>query len=60
MDDVVRDISFGIGRTSKTRIDHELFEDPAWSLQPLAELSRALPLNWERSAAVIICRHLRR
>src|SRR3989441_13240193 len=30
MDDIVRDISFGIGRTSKTRIDHELFEDPAW------------------------------
>src|ERR1700750_1932067 len=25
MDDVVRDISFGIGRTSRTRIDHELF-----------------------------------
>src|SRR5438105_10584509 len=30
MNDVTRDISFGIGRTSKTRIDHELFEDPAW------------------------------
>src|SRR6516162_8137951 len=27
MDDVVRDISFGIGRKSKKRIDHELFED---------------------------------
>ena len=35
MDDVVRDISFGIGRTSKTRIDHELFEDEAWKLKPL-------------------------
>src|SRR5437879_11904541 len=34
MDDVVRDISFGIGRTSKTKVDHELFEDPAWSLRP--------------------------
>src|SRR5205807_6576080 len=32
MDDVVRDISFGIGRTSKSRVDHELFDDPAWSL----------------------------
>src|SRR6266513_652106 len=38
MNDLVRDISFGIGRTSKTRIDHELFEDPAWSLRPLAGL----------------------
>jgi len=38
MDDVVRDISFGIGRTSKTRIDHELFEDEAWKLKPLQNL----------------------
>jgi tRNA-splicing ligase RtcB len=38
MDDVVRDISFGIGRTSKTRIDHELFEDAAWELAPLQQL----------------------
>ncbi|MDP9005136.1 MAG: RtcB family protein, partial [Verrucomicrobiota bacterium] len=30
MDDVVRDISFGVGRTNRTRIDHELFDDPAW------------------------------
>src|SRR6266513_463271 len=41
MNDLVRDISFGIGRTSKTRIDHELFEDPAWSLRPLAELKQS-------------------
>src|SRR3954454_13080038 len=40
MDDVVADISFGIGRTSKTRIDHELFEDAAWQLKPLAELKK--------------------
>jgi tRNA-splicing ligase RtcB len=38
MNDVVRDISFGIGRTSKTRIDHELFEDAAWELAPLQQL----------------------
>src|SRR3712207_3124187 len=25
MDDVVADISFGVGRKSKTRVDHELF-----------------------------------
>ena len=38
MDDVVREISFGIGQTSRKRIDHELFEDPAWQLEPLREL----------------------
>src|SRR3982751_2098260 len=27
MDDIVRDISFGIGRKSKVRVEHELFED---------------------------------
>src|SRR3954470_23257909 len=35
MDDVVREISFGIGRSSKTRIDHELLEDPAWEVEPM-------------------------
>lgn len=40
MDDVVRDISFGVGRTSKTRIDHELFEDETWKLAPLRELKK--------------------
>jgi tRNA-splicing ligase RtcB (3'-phosphate/5'-hydroxy nucleic acid ligase) len=38
MDDVVRDISFGIGRTSKTRVDHELFEDEAWKIKPIGNL----------------------
>src|SRR5206468_1033406 len=38
MDDIVHDISFGIGRSSKTRIDHELFDDPAWQMKPLREL----------------------
>src|SRR5437899_10595591 len=41
MDDVVRDISFGIGRKSKTRIDHELFDDPAWERQPMRGLKAA-------------------
>src|SRR4051794_4389848 len=40
MNEVVADISFGIGRTSKTRIDHELFDDPAWKLKPIAELKK--------------------
>ena len=38
MDDVVGDISFGIGRTSKIRIEHELFEDETWQLRPLRDL----------------------
>jgi tRNA-splicing ligase RtcB (3'-phosphate/5'-hydroxy nucleic acid ligase) len=38
MDDIVRQISFGIGRKSKLRIDHELFDDPAWSVQPMHDL----------------------
>ena len=38
MDDVVRDISFGIGRKAKFRVDHELFDDPTWNLQPMQNL----------------------
>jgi len=38
MDDVVRDISFGIGHKSKTRVEHGLFDDPAWELQPMRGL----------------------
>lgn len=40
MDDVVGDISFGVGRTSKTRIDHALFDDPAWQLKPIRDLKK--------------------
>ena len=38
MDDIVQDISFGIGRKSKTRVEHELFDDPAWQLRPIGDL----------------------
>lgn len=34
MDDVVSDISFGIGRHNKQRIEHELFDDLLWDEQP--------------------------
>ncbi len=40
MNDVIRDISFGVGRSSKTRIDHKLFDDDAWKLKPLHELKK--------------------
>jgi len=32
MDDIVTTISFGVGRTNVERVDHELFDDPAWSV----------------------------
>ena len=38
MDDVVRDISFGIGRKAKARVDHELFEDAGWKVAPIQGL----------------------
>ena len=38
MDDVVRDISFGIGRKNRTRVDHELFDDEAWKIAPISGL----------------------
>ena len=38
MDDVVHEISFGIGRKSKTRVEHELFDDPAWEMKPMGGL----------------------
>jgi len=38
MDDVVRDISFGIGGKAKTRVDHELFDDEAWKIAPISGL----------------------
>jgi tRNA-splicing ligase RtcB (3'-phosphate/5'-hydroxy nucleic acid ligase) len=38
MGDVVRDISFGIGRKAKVRVDHELFGDEAWKIPLLGGL----------------------
>src|ERR1700730_10208286 len=38
MDDVVGDISFGIGRKSKTRVEHEPFDGSAWQIKPIADL----------------------
>src|SRR5207237_9176245 len=38
MDDVVHEISFGIGRKSKTRVEHELSDDAEWELKPMRGL----------------------
>lgn len=37
MDDITRAISFGIGRHSKERVDHELFGDPLWNERPFRD-----------------------
>ena len=44
MDDVWRVISFGVGRKNEERVDHELFDDQAWTLSAvsgLKEMARA-------------------
>lgn len=38
MNDVVRDISFGIGQKAKTRVDHPLFDDEAWKIAAISKL----------------------
>lgn len=40
MDDIVRDISFGVGRTSKIKVDHELFDDPSWDIPAVGQLKQ--------------------
>lgn len=40
MDDVFRTISFGIGRSNKEHVDHELFDDEAWKLDPVRGLKQ--------------------
>lgn len=40
MDDVVRDISFGVGRENPTPVDHELFDDPAWHLSVVKPMKK--------------------
>jgi tRNA-splicing ligase RtcB len=38
MDDIWHNLSFGIGLKNKQRVDHELFDDPAWSLPAVKNL----------------------
>ncbi len=38
MDDVVRNISFGVGRTNRNKVDHELFDDEAWNIREIGQL----------------------
>ncbi len=38
MGDVVRHISFGVGRTNKNKVDHDLFDDEAWKIPAIGQL----------------------
>jgi len=38
MDDVWATLSFGIGMKNQERVDHELYDDEAWKLQPMKSL----------------------
>ncbi|MGO8669827.1 MAG: RtcB family protein [Capsulimonadaceae bacterium] len=40
MDAVWSGLSFGIGRVNDTRVDHDLFDDPAWKLKPMSALKQ--------------------
>ncbi len=35
MSDITRDISFGVGSKNKKPVDHAIFNDPIWTLEPL-------------------------
>jgi tRNA-splicing ligase RtcB len=44
MDDIFETISFGIGRRNNEEVDHELFDDDAWTIHPaknLKDMARA-------------------
>lgn len=32
MDDIAKEIPFGVGRTSRRRVDHDLFDDESWNV----------------------------
>ncbi|MCK6539348.1 MAG: RtcB family protein [Anaerolineales bacterium] len=38
MDDIWNNLSFGLGLKNKQRVDHELFDDPAWSIKAIKGL----------------------
>jgi len=40
MDDIWKNLSFGVGRNNTERVDHELFDDPAWTLQPCRSMKQ--------------------
>lgn len=39
-DEIARKVSFGVGRVNKDRVDHALFDDDAWKMDPLKGLKQ--------------------
>jgi len=40
MDDVWKNLEFGIGRNNETRVDHELFDDETWKMAPVKSIKQ--------------------
>lgn len=40
MDSIWHHLSFGMGQKNNQRVDHALFDDPAWKFKPIAELKK--------------------
>jgi len=40
MDDVWKNLSFGMGRNNETHVDHELFDDATWKMSPMKSLKQ--------------------
>ena len=40
MDDIWKGLSFGMGQKNDQRVDHELFDDPAWTMRAVAPLKK--------------------
>ena len=60
MDDVWHTISFGIGRNNEDeKVDHALFDDPAWSLKAVAPLAEATMRRWISNSRSRASRHSR-
>jgi tRNA-splicing ligase RtcB (3'-phosphate/5'-hydroxy nucleic acid ligase) len=55
MDDVWECVSFGVGRKNSERVDHELFEDPAWGIPLAASLKDRGELKKRKFAHVSAC-----
>ena len=47
MDDVWKTISFGVGRRNAERVDHALFDGPAWKCEAAAPLNEGAPSDAE-------------
>lgn len=40
MDDIWTNLSFGMGRKNNVRVDHDLFDDPAWKIKAVKDLKK--------------------